>query len=143
MGWWSLVGAGGPVIGVSLGSPIIAAFGWRALFWFQLVLIVLAFIVVVILLPRRRGLDHEEAAKKAEAREEFRQMDWIGSWSLSLAVTALMLGLSVGPSLGWTSAATLGVVRGFGAAARPPSCTGSATRRIRSSPHIIFDGEIS
>ena len=40
MGWWSLVGAGGPVIGVSLGAPIIAAFGWRALFWFQLVLIV-------------------------------------------------------------------------------------------------------
>ena len=39
MGWWSLVGAGGPVIGVSLGSPIIAAFGWRALFWFQLGLI--------------------------------------------------------------------------------------------------------
>ena len=112
MGWWSLVGAGGPVIGVSLGSPIIAAFGWRALFWFQLVLIVLAFIVVVILLPRRRGLDHEEAAKKAEARAQFKKMDWIGSWSLSLAVTALMLGLSVGPSLGWTSAATLGLFVG-------------------------------
>ena len=34
-------------------------------------------------------------------------MDWIGSWSLSLAVTALMLGLSVGPSVGWTSPATV------------------------------------
>jgi MFS family permease len=30
-------------------------------------------------------------------------MDWIGSWSLSLAVTALMLGLSFGGRLGWTS----------------------------------------
>ncbi|MEI6454197.1 MAG: MFS transporter, partial [Actinomycetes bacterium] len=28
MGWWTLVGAGGPVIGVSLGAPIIQAFGW-------------------------------------------------------------------------------------------------------------------
>ena len=65
MGWWSLVGAGGPVIGVSLGAPIIAAFGWRALFWFQLVLIVVAFAVVSVVLaasaadsitrrPRRR-----------------------------------------------------------------------------------------
>jgi MFS family permease len=109
MGWWSLVGAGGPVIGVSLGSPIIAAFGWRALFWFQLVLIAVAFVVVVILLPRRRGLDHEEASKKAEARAEFKKMDWIGSWALSLSVTALMLGLSIGPNVGWSSAWTVGL----------------------------------
>jgi multidrug resistance protein len=107
MGWWSLVGAGGPVIGVSLGSPIIAAFGWRALFWFQLVLVVIAFGVVVIVLPRRRESDVVEAQKKANARREFKQMDWLGSWSLSIAVTMVMLGLSVGPSLGWTSMWTL------------------------------------
>ncbi|MBW4079599.1 MAG: MFS transporter, partial [Acidobacteria bacterium] len=91
MGWWSLIGAGGPVIGVSLGSPIIAAYGWRALFWFQLVLIVVAFSVVVILLPRRRGLDEEDAQRKLEARREFKRMDWIGSWSLSFAVGTFML----------------------------------------------------
>lgn len=108
MGWWSLVGAGGPVIGLSLGSPIIAAFGWRALFWLQLVLVVVAFGVVVTVLPRRRGLDGETAEKKARARQEFKQLDWIGSWSLSIAVTVLMLGLSVGPSLGWTSPWTIG-----------------------------------
>ena len=72
MGWWSLVGAGGPVIGVSLGAPIIATFGWRALFWFQLVLIVVAFVVVSIVLPKRRGIDHEEAEKKSRARREFK-----------------------------------------------------------------------
>jgi multidrug resistance protein len=103
MGWWSLVGAGGPVIGVSLGAPIIAAFGWRALFWFQLVLIIVAFCVVVVVLPRRRGLPEEEAEKKAQARLEFKNMDWIGSWSLSIAVTTLMLGLSIGPSVGFTN----------------------------------------
>jgi MFS family permease len=108
MGWWSLVGAGGPVIGVSLGSPIIAAFGWRALFWLQLAIIIVSFCVVVVVLPRRRGLDDESADKKSKAREEFRRMDWIGSASLSLAVTLVMLALSVGPSLGWTSGWTLG-----------------------------------
>lgn len=107
MGWWSLIGAGGPVIGVSLGSPIIAAFGWRALFWFQLVLIVTAFSVVAVVLPRRRGSDEEEAQKKATARLEFKKMDWIGSWSLSIGVTALMLGLSIGPSIGWTAPGTI------------------------------------
>ena len=108
LGWWSLVGAGGPVIGVSLGAPIIAAYGWRALFWFQLVLIVLAFAVVSVVLPRRRGSDEEEGEKKARARLEFKSMDWLGSWSLSLSVTGLMLGLSIGPNAGWTSALCLG-----------------------------------
>jgi MFS family permease len=36
-------------------------------------------------------------------------MDWFGSWALSIAVTMLMLGLSVGPSIGWTSVRTLGM----------------------------------
>ena len=39
LGWWSLVGAGGPVLGVTLGSPVIQFFGWRTLFWGQLVLL--------------------------------------------------------------------------------------------------------
>ena len=107
MGWWSLVGGGGPVIGLSLGSPIIAAFGWRALFWSQLVLIVIAFVFVSIVLPRSRGVDDESAEEKARARAEFKRLDWVGSWSLSIAVTLLLLGLSVGPSLGWTSVLTL------------------------------------
>jgi multidrug resistance protein len=115
MGWWSLVGAGGPVIGVSLGSPIIQAYGWRALFWFQLVLVAVALAVVVIVLPRSRGLDHEGAAAKSRAREEFRRMDWLGSWSLSVAVTLVMLGLSLGPTWGWTGPATIALFAGSSA----------------------------
>jgi len=47
LGWWSLVGAGGPVLGVTLGSPVIQYFGWRTLFWGQLVLLIIASLVVV------------------------------------------------------------------------------------------------
>jgi MFS family permease len=108
LGWWSLIGAGGPVIGVSLGAPIIAAYGWRALFWFQLVLILIAFLVVVVVLPRRRGFDNEDAAAKLAAREQFKRMDWIGSWSLSFAVGLLMFGLSIGTTWGWTNYRTVG-----------------------------------
>jgi len=103
MGWWSLIGAGGPVLGVTIGAPIIAAYGWRALFWFQLILIVIAMVVVSTVLPRRRQSPEEELAAKTKARLEFKTMDWIGSWTLSLSVTALMLGLSFGGIVGWTS----------------------------------------
>ncbi len=42
MGWWSLVGAGGPVIGVAVGGPLVQAFGWRWIFIIQAPLIALA-----------------------------------------------------------------------------------------------------
>ncbi|MHB8827178.1 MAG: MFS transporter [Acidimicrobiales bacterium] len=103
MGWWSLVGAGGPVIGVSLGSPIIAVFGWRALFWVQLVLIAVALAVVWFVLPRHEGAPAENV------RAVFREMDWLGSWALSGSIVCLMLGLSLAPSWGWGSGATLGL----------------------------------
>ena len=107
LGWWSLIGAGGPVIGVSLGSPIIAAFGWRSLFWFQLILIAAAFCVVTFVLPKQRGDAPETLEQKAKARKEFKETDWLGSWSLSFSITALMLGLSLGPIKGWTSSLTI------------------------------------
>jgi MFS family permease len=101
MGWWSLVGAGGPVLGVSIGSPIIQYFGWRSLFWFQLGLLVVALGVVAVVLPRSRAA--QDPAARAEAVRAFRATDWVGSWALSLSVTALMLGLSLGHEIGWTS----------------------------------------
>jgi MFS family permease len=103
MGWWSLVGAGGPVIGLSIGAPVIAAYGWRTLFWLQLCLLVVAFVVVVIVLPHRRGSPEEEAKRRVNARSDFKAMDWIGSTTMSVGVATLMLGLSLGASRGWTS----------------------------------------
>lgn len=103
MGWWSLVGAGGPVLGVSIGAPVIATLGWRALFWFQLGLIAAAFVVVVIVLPHVRGTAESEAARRENARRGFRETDWVGNWTLSAAVTSLMLGLSIGTIVGWRS----------------------------------------
>ena len=63
LGWWSLVGAGGPVLGVTLGSPVIQFFGWRTLFWGQLVLLVIASIVVALLLPSDRRMRARHGAR--------------------------------------------------------------------------------
>jgi MFS family permease len=102
LGWWSLVGAGGPVLGVTLGSPVIQYLGWRTLFWGQLGLLVIAACVVAVLLPARK-----RAKGTASPKRSWQGMDWIGSWSLAGAVTAAMLVLSIGPIVGWTSVAVI------------------------------------
>ena len=106
LGWWSLVGAGGPVLGVTLGSPVIQFFGWRTLFWGQLVLLIIASVVVAVLLPSRRRDRAAGAEGHGGSRARSRVwegMDWVGSWSLAGGVTAAMLVLSIGPIAGWTS----------------------------------------
>jgi MFS family permease len=100
-GWWSFVGAGGPVIGVSLGAPIIALWGWRALFWVQLGLLVVACSIVAVILPQRVEAEEEAVARRDRARREFRTMDWIGSWTISASITALMLGITFSQHSGW------------------------------------------
>ena len=127
LGWWSLVGAGGPVLGVTLGSPVIQFFGWRTLFWGQLVLLVIASVVVALLLPSDRKVRGDDVAGGVAGRGSLRRlrrsgvwdgMDWVGIWSLAGSVTTAMLVLSIGPIVGWTAPATitcgvLAVVLGF------------------------------
>ena len=51
MGWWSLVAAGSPVIGVALGGPVVQDFGWRWVFIAQVPLILLALVWCLRTLP--------------------------------------------------------------------------------------------
>ncbi len=113
LGWWSLVGAGGPVLGVTLGSPVIQFFGWRTLFWGQLVLLVIASVVVAVLLPSDKRARRD--ARPADGRRSrhlrgsgvWDGTDWVGIFSLAGCVTAAMLVLSIGPIVGWTSPAVI------------------------------------
>ncbi len=125
MGWWALVGAGGPVLGVTIGAPIIQYFGWRALFWGELPLMAVAAVLAVVVLPARdrpeepsdradgadgagAGPEGDEPAPRAPA-SPWRQLDWTGSWTLALSVTAGLLALNEAPSWGFTAPATLAV----------------------------------
>ena len=113
LGWWSLVGAGGPVLGVTLGSPVIQFFGWRTLFWGQLVLLVIASVVVAVLLPsdKRARRDAQPAdgrpSRHLRGSGVWDGTDWVGIFSLAGCVTAAMLVLSIGPIVGWTSPAVI------------------------------------
>lgn len=95
MGWWSLVGAGGPVIGVVLGGFLLESFGWRVIFAAQIPLIVIAYVLGAKLLP-----DTEKLPKQ--------KFDIAGAATLSLGVTALLFAINQGPEVGWSHPLVLG-----------------------------------
>jgi MFS family permease len=131
MGWWALVGAGGPVLGVTIGAPIIQYFGWRALFWSELPLMAVAAILAVVVLPSGHGTadgraevavdsagtsggnggDNGSDTDPVAARSSgpWAQLDWIGSVTLSASVTAGLLGLNLAPSSGFGAPTTVGL----------------------------------
>jgi MFS family permease len=88
LGWWGLVMAVGPVIGVSAGGPLADATTWRVLFFGQTVLIVVALVAAALVLPdspRVRGV----------------RFDIVGTVLLGVATTALVLAVNRGPAWGW------------------------------------------
>jgi EmrB/QacA subfamily drug resistance transporter len=96
LGWWSLVGAGSPVLGVALGGPIVDAFGWRWVFVIQVPLIAVALVVNLRLLPetdRQTGVG----------------LDVPGAVSLAVGMGALLLAINQSSS-GWTHPVVLGSV---------------------------------
>jgi MFS family permease len=131
MGWWALVGAGGPVIGVTIGAPIIQFWGWRALFWGELPLMAIAAVLAAVVLP---GHDREVALAAdggtpngATAGSEpdaptgthpdpgpagaggRHSLDWTGSVLLAGSVTAGLTALNVAPASGFGSPLVLGL----------------------------------
>jgi MFS family permease len=59
MGWWSLVAAGSPAIGLVIGGPLIDAVGWRPMFGIQAMLSVVPVVAAFLVLretPRRHDV---------------------------------------------------------------------------------------
>src|SRR4051812_43379493 len=94
MGYWSLVGAGGPVIGVAIGGPLIEHFGWRAIFAAQVPLQLIAVVAAFVILP--------ETARGLKQR-----VDWMGAATLTISVTSVLFALNRAPELGWTAPAVI------------------------------------
>jgi EmrB/QacA subfamily drug resistance transporter len=103
MGWWSLVGAGAPVIGVVAGAPIVDAVGWRALFLLQAPILFLAFVLAVVVL-------HETPRRERE------RLDLAGAAALAIGTVGALLALDRGGAAGWghPSVAACAVVSAIG-----------------------------
>ena len=95
MGWWSLVGAGGPVIGVVAGGPIVEHFGWRPIFVAQVPFTLIALALALLVLP--------ETERRTGDR-----LDWAGVATLAVAMTTLLFAVNRGPSWGWSHPVVVG-----------------------------------
>jgi EmrB/QacA subfamily drug resistance transporter len=89
MGYWSLVMAGGPVLGVVAGGPIVEAFGWRWIFIGQVPFILAGLLVAYAILPESE-------------RSERVPFDFLGSVLLGGSAAFALFALNRGPTLGWT-----------------------------------------
>ena len=89
MGYWTMVGAGGPVVGVVAGGPLVEAFGWRWIFAVQAPIVVGTIALAATVLPRR------------DVTAQTGPFDVAGAASLGGAVLTLLLALNRGSVLGW------------------------------------------
>lgn len=95
LGYWSLVGAGAPVIGVVIGGPLVDSFGWRWIFILQTPIAIAAVVIGFLVLPRSGPGD----------RHPF---DIAGSALLAVGVGLVLVALNRGPEMGWTHPLVLG-----------------------------------
>jgi EmrB/QacA subfamily drug resistance transporter len=89
MGYWSLVGAGGPVIGVVIGGFVIEHIGWRWIFAAQVPLILGALALAVVVLPDTERVDRG-------------RLDWPGAVTLTLSAASVLFALNRGTEWGWS-----------------------------------------
>jgi EmrB/QacA subfamily drug resistance transporter len=92
----ALVGIGGG-LGIVLSGPIVQHLNYHWLFWLPLAAIVPVAIITMVMIP--------ESPIRTPGR-----VDWAGGVLLATWLVALLVAVSEGPSWGWTSALTLGLL---------------------------------
>ncbi len=101
MGWWSMVGAGGPVLGVAVGGFIIQSIGWRAMFLLEMVLGAIALVLALVVLP-------EHGAGQRRMRGEGPRLDTLGALLVVASVGSLLFGLNRAPIVGFGGGLVIG-----------------------------------
>ena len=95
LGYWAMVAAGAPVVGVVVGGPLVEAFGWRVLFLAQVPLVLVALVASYRLFPET-------------PRHDAGRFDLAGAALIALGTTPLLFALSEGSRIGWGSPVVLG-----------------------------------
>jgi EmrB/QacA subfamily drug resistance transporter len=101
MGFWSLVGAGAPVLGVVAGGPIVEHVSWRLIYIAQIPFTMLALVAAAVILPGRDKVQPDRIRQP---------LDVPGVITVGLGTVSLLFALNRGPEWGWTSP---GVVAAF------------------------------
>ncbi len=87
LGYWSLVAAGGPVLGVVIGGPVVQAVSWRWIFIAQVPLSLMTVAVCAAIFP-----------DTARTRVRF---DYVGAVLLGLGAGSFVIALNRAPEAGW------------------------------------------
>lgn len=95
MGWWSLVGAGSPALGLAAGGPLVELIGWRYVFVAQAAFSVLPVVIAWFVL------------EEVPPSETSRSFDLLGALTLALSAGGIMFALTQGRAWGWTHALVL------------------------------------
>ncbi|MCP4959434.1 MAG: MFS transporter [Actinomycetia bacterium] len=99
MGYWSMVAAGAPVLGVVFGGPIVDHYNWRWIFVFQAPLSIVAVLIAALVLPET-------------AREDDITFDWRGAIALGAVLGLLLAAVNRASAWGWSSPAVLVALAG-------------------------------
>ncbi len=92
----SVVGTGG-VAGPAVGGFLVSAFGWRSVFYINVLLGGIALIAALIILEERRAAQ--------DGRQD--SFDWLGAALSTAALLTFLLGMTAGSRMGWTSPAII------------------------------------
>lgn len=103
MGWWSMISAGAPVVGLISGGPAIDLLGWQTIFVLQAGFMVVPVVASWLIL---RETDRQEAVP----------FDVLGTVALTLAIGPLLLAVTQARDWGVTSPPIMacGLVGAFG-----------------------------
>lgn len=99
-GAWQAVAWGGQAIGPAVGGVVTESLGWQWLFWLNLPLAVVAYVVIRAATP--------ESSDAAASR----RVDWLGLATIALAVFFLLYALTDGPNRGFSSPLIIGLLVG-------------------------------
>ena len=95
IGIWGAVFGLSMALGPVVGGALIAAVDWRAIFWLNLPVVVLAMVLTARFVPESRA-------------DRVRRFDPAGQLLVVVFLTSLVFGIIEGRRLGWTSAAIIG-----------------------------------
>jgi EmrB/QacA subfamily drug resistance transporter len=95
LGWWSAIFGLGMASGPLLGGVLVSSIGWRAVFWVNVPVGFVAWLLAGRLVPESRAVRP-------------RRTDAAGQGLVTVGLAALTFALIEGPDLGWTSVPVAG-----------------------------------
>lgn len=130
IGIWGAVFGLSMALGPVIGGALIDALDWRAIFWLNVPVVLLALVLTARFVPTSRA-------------ERVRRFDLPGQLLVIVALAALVFSIIEGRSNGWTSAVTLG---GFALAAAAVAVLLAVELRVRQpliDPRFFGSAEFS